>query len=158
MAFASLYFVFKFLTLVRHFFQLHLMPCSLSCVRHCLIIHLAKSNLVGEPTDSRPDPIPPPEDGTGTGHNSRRVLPTSSPASTPTHSQATSPTHSRVTTSPLKLPLAGDPPAHSTRVKLPKLSLEKFNGDLTKWIMFWDTFESAVHRNSPFLASTSSTI
>lgn len=32
-------------------------------------------------------------------------------------------------------------------VKLPKLSLKRFNGDLTKWITFWDTFESAVHNN-----------
>ena len=101
-----------------------------------------------ETTDSRTDPIPPPEGGTGTGHDSHGATPTSSPASTPTHSRATSPTHSRVTTPPLELPLAGDPPAHSTRVKLPKLSLKRFNGDLTKWIMFWDTFESAVHRNS----------
>ena len=35
----------------------------------------------------------------------------------------------------------------SPRVKLPKLSLKKFNGDLTKWTTFWDTFESAVHGN-----------
>ena len=53
-----------------------------------------------------------------------------------------------MTTPPLELPSAGDLPVHSTRVKLPKLSLKKFNGDLTKWITFWDTFESAVHRNS----------
>ena len=39
-------------------------------------------------------------------------------------------------------------PASSPRVKLPKLSLKKFNGDLTKWMTFWDTFESAVHNNT----------
>ena len=39
-------------------------------------------------------------------------------------------------------------PAPSTRVKLPKLSLQKFNGDLTKWSMFWDSFESYIHQNS----------
>lgn len=36
---------------------------------------------------------------------------------------------------------------HSPHVKLPKLSPKKFNGDLTKWTTFWDTFESAVHKN-----------
>ena len=33
------------------------------------------------------------------------------------------------------------------RVKLPKLSLKKFEGDLTKWMTFWDTFKSSVHNN-----------
>ena len=36
---------------------------------------------------------------------------------------------------------------YSAHVKLPKLSLKKFNGELTKWTTFWDTFESAVHSN-----------
>jgi hypothetical protein len=102
----------------------------------------------GGPTDAPPDPIPPPDDGTGTGHGSHGTTPTSSPAATPSHSRATSPTHSRTSTPPLELTSTGGSPAHSTRVKLPKLSLKKFNGDLTKWITFWDTFDSAVHRNS----------
>ena len=34
-----------------------------------------------------------------------------------------------------------------SHVKLPKLSLKKFGGDLTKWMTFWDTFESSVHNN-----------
>ena len=33
------------------------------------------------------------------------------------------------------------------RVKLPKLSLKKFNGDLTQWVTFWDIFESSIHSN-----------
>ena len=37
-------------------------------------------------------------------------------------------------------------------MKLPNLSLKRFNGDLTKWMTFWDTFESAVH-NNPTLSS-----
>ena len=41
---------------------------------------------------------------------------------------------------------------HSPHVKLPKLSLKRFNGDLTKWTTFWDTFKSAVHDN-PTLTS-----
>lgn len=32
-------------------------------------------------------------------------------------------------------------------VKLPKLSMKKFNGDLTKWITFWDSFSSSMHSN-----------
>ena len=38
-------------------------------------------------------------------------------------------------------------PAATTRVKLPKLSLKKFNGDLTKWSTFWDSFESLIHQS-----------
>ena len=34
-----------------------------------------------------------------------------------------------------------------TQVKLPKLELKKFNGDHSKWISFWDTFEASVHKN-----------
>ena len=33
------------------------------------------------------------------------------------------------------------------KVKLPKLSLKTFNGDLTTWITFWDNFESSIHNN-----------
>ncbi len=42
-------------------------------------------------------------------------------------------------------PLDGSGTPH---VKLPKLSLKKFGGDITKWTTFWDIYESAVHRNS----------
>lgn len=33
------------------------------------------------------------------------------------------------------------------RVKLPELTPKRFNGDLTKWATFWDTFKSSVHDN-----------
>ena len=33
------------------------------------------------------------------------------------------------------------------RTRLPKLSLPKFRGDVTKWNTFWDSFQVAVHRN-----------
>ena len=50
---------------------------------------------------------------------------------------------------------AGDLPssltAGHTKVKLPKLALKRFNGDLTKWAMFWDSFESSIH-NYPGLS------
>ena len=32
-------------------------------------------------------------------------------------------------------------------VKLPKLTIKKFNGELTKWVPFWDAFESAIDNN-----------
>ena len=34
------------------------------------------------------------------------------------------------------------------RVKLPKLTLKPFNGDITHWTTFWDSFKSAIHENS----------
>ena len=38
---------------------------------------------------------------------------------------------------------------HTTHhnIKLPKLSIRKFNGDLTKWVTFWDSFSSSIHSN-----------
>ena len=37
-------------------------------------------------------------------------------------------------------------------VKLPKLTIRKFNGDLTKWVTVWDSFNSSIHLN-PALSS-----
>ena len=34
------------------------------------------------------------------------------------------------------------------QVKLPKLSLRKFNGDLTSWTPFWESFKSSIHENN----------
>ena len=42
---------------------------------------------------------------------------------------------------------------HQTWLKLPKLVLPKFWGDATKFRTFWDSFESAVHKN-PGLSKT----
>ena len=33
------------------------------------------------------------------------------------------------------------------KVKLPKLTLKKFHGDLTRWTPFWDSYESSIHLN-----------
>ena len=35
----------------------------------------------------------------------------------------------------------------TSHVKLPKLSIKKFNGDLMKWVTFWDSFDSSIHSN-----------
>ena len=32
-------------------------------------------------------------------------------------------------------------------VRLPKLSIKPFNGDITQWTTFWDSFKSAIHEN-----------
>lgn len=40
----------------------------------------------------------------------------------------------------------------SQPVKLPKLALHSFSGDITQWITFWDSFRSAVHDNDQLTA------
>ena len=57
-----------------------------------------------------------------------------------TESRSPSPTPTESTMNHTHIPI--------TRVKLPKLVLKKFNGDLTKWATFWGSFESSVHNNS----------
>ena len=42
---------------------------------------------------------------------------------------------------------APPPESLSSSVRLPKLQLQSFNGDLTKWTSFWELFECAVHAN-----------
>ena len=43
--------------------------------------------------------------------------------------------------------LSGSEPATRSHAKLPKLNLPTFNGDLTSWMTFWDSYEVAVHEN-----------
>ena len=57
--------------------------------------------------------------------------------------------------SPCPTPHTDDPAhAHAAvelrghRVKLPKLTLRAFNGDITTWTTFWDSYEAAIHKNS----------
>ncbi len=38
-------------------------------------------------------------------------------------------------------------PARKHQIRLPKLSLQSFSGDITQWLTFWDSFKSAVHSN-----------
>ena len=35
-----------------------------------------------------------------------------------------------------------------SKIKLPKLTIPPFEGDITKWTPFWDSYDSAIHRNS----------
>ena len=39
------------------------------------------------------------------------------------------------------------PLAHGTKVKLPKFTLPRFNGNPVKWTAFWDSYESSIHNN-----------
>lgn len=43
------------------------------------------------------------------------------------------------------------PPTPDNRIKLPKLTIQLFNGDVTKWTPFWDSYDSAIHRNSSLM-------
>ena len=58
----------------------------------------------------------------------------------------------RATSSPTEAPpterRTPPPDSRSSRVRLPKLQLHSFSGDLTKWTSFWESFESAVHNNN----------
>ena len=38
--------------------------------------------------------------------------------------------------------------SRETKIRLPKITLKKFNGDITSWTSFWDSFESSIHLNS----------
>ena len=39
-------------------------------------------------------------------------------------------------------------PSMSTTMKLPRLKLKAFTGDLMQWTPFWESFEAAVHTNT----------
>ena len=62
----------------------------------------------------------------------------------------------RTTLTSVGLPDISSSPSHhsltarinpSPKVKLPKLTLKRFNGDLTKWTPFWDSYGSSIHHN-----------
>jgi hypothetical protein len=50
------------------------------------------------------------------------------------------------TDTPREFPAAVRTPAVN-KVKLPKLSIKPFNGKLTNWTSFWDSYKSAIHDN-----------
>ena len=39
-------------------------------------------------------------------------------------------------------------PAPQVRPRLPKLIIQPFDGDITGWTSFWDSYNSAIHTNS----------
>ena len=48
----------------------------------------------------------------------------------------------------LDLTVEPTPATRVKRVNLPKLTLRSFNGEITMWTTFWDSFESAIHNNT----------
>lgn len=43
------------------------------------------------------------------------------------------------------------PTSASSKMKLPKLKVRSFSGDLTQWTSFWESFEAAVHSRSDLM-------
>ena len=54
---------------------------------------------------------------------------------------------SGVPSSPSRTSTSESSGPHVTGVKLPKINLPKFNGDITRFNQFWQSFECAVHKN-----------
>ena len=38
--------------------------------------------------------------------------------------------------------------SHTSKARLPKLNQPVFSGDITEWITFWDSYDTAVHQNA----------
>ena len=49
--------------------------------------------------------------------------------------------------STLTVPAVATRSTQETRIRLPKLELRRFNGELTSWMAFWDSFEATIHNN-----------
>jgi len=62
-----------------------------------------------------------------------RATPTAPPAGARTH--------------PRTSPPGGDERPSTHQVKLPKLSIKPFGGDITQWFSFWDSYDAAIHSN-----------
>ena len=88
---------------------------------------------------------PPTEDSTSTHTRSGGTPPT--PPSTEGDGSCTDPVDPTLTPPPTDPGGATPLSSITPRVKLPKLSIKKFNGDLTKWVTFWDSFDSSIHSN-----------
>ena len=43
---------------------------------------------------------------------------------------------------------------NDSHAKLPKLTLDKFNGELLSWQSFWDQYSVAIHTNSSLLSDS----
>ena len=85
------------------------------------------------------------QQGDAVGHN----VPSVPEASTTDPVPPTNSTPSAEATTPASDPQtqASVPSRAIGRVKLPKLSLRRFNGDLTSWTPFWESFKSSIHEN-----------
>ena len=105
----------------------------------------ADSGELGATTSPRHGGTPPPHSEAPPTHSA------DPPPHLPSHSRRSSPAPTgSPSPPPTPPPGAGVTDSHTpvSRVKLPKLVLKKFNGDLTKWATFWDSFESSIHNNN----------
>ena len=114
------------------------------------------STLTAEaPPSDTPDGQPP----TDSGHS----LSTSDPHSEDTHMHTPltsmhTPLTDSADSSSIPNPDNGSSPMHTLctpthtlaapRIRLPEITLSKFDGNFTKWSSFWDVFKSSVHKNS----------
>ena len=81
--------------------------------------------------------------GTHVGFHHPLPLPSNQSTMLPSYTAA-DPTHVIPTLISPTIPQAPIIP----QVRLPKLSIKKFNGDITKWVTFWDSYNSSIHSNS----------
>lgn len=58
----------------------------------------------------------------------------------------------KVATLPIAATATPSALATTSRVKLPKLKLRPFGGELTQWTSFWESFEAAVHNNPDLIS------
>ena len=58
------------------------------------------------------------------------------------------PVSSRKTSATAIPPTVAVASTHLPDVKLPKINLKKFNGKLTHWTTFCESFESSIHNNT----------
>ena len=73
---------------------------------------------------------------------------TSNPVGTvSTVTEAVTPAATTVTTA-VTTPISSASVATKTRVKLPKITLRRFEGNPLHWTAFWDSFRSTVHENT----------
>ena len=73
------------------------------------------------------------------------------PPTSPSTDTPSSPTPPDDLTDPVLIPPPvsdeATPPSSAPHIKLPKISIKKFGGELTKWVTFWDSFDSSIHTN-----------
>ena len=48
--------------------------------------------------------------------------------------------------------VAASSSSQPSRVRLPKMDIQKFSGQLSQWQEFWDTFNSCIHKNKSLTA------
>ena len=74
--------------------------------------------------------------------------PPSSNLSVATHCDASSPHTQSPDHSPSAHSVMGETVSSSSKVKLPKISLPRFDGDPVMWTTFWDSYQSTIHSNT----------